>query len=150
MRSYHLTREQWIPKPLDEAFSFFAKPENLEEITPPFLRFRIVHAESPLHAGALIEYKLRVRGLPMRWVSEITEWQPPYQFVDTQLRGPYALWRHQHTFAAERGGTRITDNVEYALPFGFLGQIVHTLLVRKDVERIFDYRRRKLTKLLCE
>ncbi len=149
MRTYHLTREQWIPKPLDEAFAFFSRPENLEEITPPFLNFHIVRADEELHAGSLIEYRLRVRGLPMRWTSEITVWEPPYKFEDTQLRGPYALWRHQHTFvAAENGGTRIGDDVEYALPFGIFGQIVHAVLVRRDVEKIFEYRQKRLAELL--
>jgi len=149
MRCYRLRREQWIPKALDEAFAFFARPQNLEEITPPFLRFHIVRAEGELHEGSLIEYRLRMRGLPMRWVSEITEWEPPHKFVDTQLRGPYALWRHQHLFAAEGSGTRIMDDVEYALPFGIIGELAHTLLVRRDVERIFEYRRRKLEEMLA-
>jgi ligand-binding SRPBCC domain-containing protein len=148
MRTYRLTREQWLPKPLEETFTFFSRPENLEEITPPFLQFHLVRAERELQAGSLIEYRLRVRGVPMRWTSEITLWDPPYRFVDTQVRGPYALWRHQHIFVAENGGTRISDDVEYALPFGFVGQIAHALLVRRDVARIFDYRHQKLTVLL--
>jgi len=148
MRCYRLKRQQWIAKPLDEAFAFFARPQNLEEITPPFLRFHIVRAASDLHEGSRIEYRLRVRGLPMRWVSEITEWDPPHKFVDAQLRGPYAMWRHQHLFAAEGSGTRIMDDVEYALPFGIIGELAHTLLVRRDVERIFDFRRQRLEELL--
>jgi ligand-binding SRPBCC domain-containing protein len=107
-----------------------------------------VSADRELHEGSRIEYRLRVRGIPMRWASEITEWKPPYRFVDTQLRGPYALWRHQHTFAAERGGTRIGDEVEYAMPLGIAGVIAHALVVRRDVESIFDYRQRRLAELL--
>lgn len=148
MPAYRLTREQWIPQPLEEAFAFFSRPENLEEITPPFLNFHVVRAEKELHTGSLIEYRLRVRGIPMRWTSEITLWEPPSRFVDTQLRGPYALWRHQHTFVAENGGTRIGDDVEYALPFGVIGQMAHALMVRRDVEKIFDYRRQRLEELL--
>jgi len=148
MRSYHLTREQWIPKPLEDAFAFFSRPENLEEITPPFLNFHIVRTDKELHTGSLIEYRLRVRGIPMRWTSEITVWEPPNRFVDTQLRGPYALWRHQHTFVAENGGTRIGDDVEYALPFGVVGQIAHALMVRRDVEGIFEFRRQRLAELM--
>jgi ligand-binding SRPBCC domain-containing protein len=149
MRSYRLTREQWIPRALEEAFAFFSRPENLEEITPPFLNFHIVRAENELRTGSIIEYRLKVRGIPMRWTSEITVWEPPRRFVDTQLRGPYALWRHQHTFVAENGGTRIGDDVEYALPFGVVGQLVHALLVRRDVEQIFEYRKQRLGELLC-
>lgn len=148
MRCYRLTREQWIPKPLDEAFAFFARPENLEEITPPFLKFHIVQGERELHAGSLIHYRLRVHGLPMRWTSEITVWDPPHRFVDVQVKGPYALWQHQHEFAADGDGTRISDDVQYALPFGFLGQIAHAIMVRRDVEGIFEYRRKKMEELL--
>lgn len=146
--TYELIREQWIPQPLDTAFTFFSRPENLEKITPPWLGFHIVSADDQLHTSSLIEYKLRVRGLPMRWVSEITEWNPPYGFVDTQLRGPYALWRHEHSFAADNGGTRIRDRVRYALPFGVVGQLVHLLAVRRDVEGIFAFRQRRLNELL--
>lgn len=148
MPKYRLHREQWFPKPIDEAFAFFSRPENLEKITPPFLRFQVVRAESELHAGSQIEYRLRVRGFPMRWTSEISEWDPPHKFVDTQLRGPYALWHHQHIFIPDNGGTRIVDDVEYALPFGILGWLAHALLVRRDVEKIFDFRQRRLQELL--
>ena len=148
MRRYRLARSQWLPKSIEDAFAFFSRPENLEEITPPLLRFHIVRADRELHEGSRIEYQLRVRGVPMRWVSEITEWKPPYRFVDTQLRGPYALWRHQHTFTTERGGTRIGDEVEYAMPLGIAGVIAHALVVRRDVESIFDYRQRRLAELL--
>lgn len=148
MPTHRLTRQQWIPKSIDEAWAFFSRPENLEEITPPFLRFQIVSAERELRRGSRIEYRLRVRGIPMRWISEINEWEPPHRFVDTQLRGPYKLWRHQHIFVAENGGTRITDDVEYALPFGVLGRIAHALMVRRDVEGIFAFRQKKLAELL--
>jgi ligand-binding SRPBCC domain-containing protein len=148
MPSYRLHREQWFLRPIEDVFDFFSRPENLEEITPPFLRFQIVSAERELHPGSRIEYRLRVRGLPMRWVSEISEWDPPRKFADTQLRGPYAMWRHQHIFVPENGGTRIIDDVEYALPFGMIGRLVHALVVRRDVERIFDFRQRRLEELL--
>ena len=146
--SYQLIREQWIPKPIDEAFAFFSCPDNLEKITPPFLGFHILRADKQLHTGSLIEYKLHVRGLSMKWLTEITVWEPPYRFVDNQLKGPYKLWLHEHTFTAENGGTRIGDRVDYALPFGILGQMVHALMVRKDVETIFRYRQKRLEELL--
>jgi len=148
MRTYRLARTQWFPTKIDDAFAFFSRPENLEQITPSFLRFHVVHADHELRQGSLIEYRLRMHGIPMRWISEITEWEQPRRFVDTQVRGPYSLWRHQHTFVAERGGTRIDDEVEYTLPFGALGRIVHALLVRRDVESIFAFRQRRLAELL--
>ncbi len=148
-RTYQLNREQWIPKPIDEAFAFFSRPENLEEITPPWLGFHIVRSDKQLHAGSLIHYKLRIHGLPMRWTSEITAWEPPYRFVDTQLRGPYKRWRHEHTFSEQNDGTLIRDHVDYALPLGILGEIAHTLMVRREVETIFKFRRQRLEQLLA-
>lgn len=147
-RTYRLIREQWLPTPIDEAFAFFSRPENLEEITPPWLGFRIVKTDQQLHTGSLIEYKLRVRGFPMRWSSEIAVWEPPYRFVDNQLRGPYRVWYHEHTFASENGGTRIGDHVDYALPFGIIGEVAHTVMVRRDVENIFKFRKQRLEELL--
>jgi len=146
--NHRLIRQQWIPRPLEETFAFFAKPENLQEITPPFLQFRIARAEPELHAGSLIDYRLRIHGFPVRWTSEIAVWEPPHRFIDTQVRGPYALWQHQHGFAALGDGTLISDEVHYALPLGFLGEIARVLMVRRDVEQIFEYRRKKLEELL--
>jgi ligand-binding SRPBCC domain-containing protein len=146
--SYELNSEQWIPQPLEETFAFFSRPENLQEITPEWLDFHIVRVESELHTGSLVEYRLRWHGIPMRWTSEITDWNPPHRFIDDQLRGPYALWHHEHEFVAEDGGTRILDHVKYALPFGIFGRLAHRLMTRRDVEAIFEYRRRRLTELL--
>ena len=146
--TYQLIREQWLPKPIEEAFAFFSRPENLEEITPPLLGFHIIHAEKELHAGSLIEYRLRIRGLPMHWLTEIEVWEPPYRFVDNQLRGPYKRWHHEHRFAEKDGGTLISDCVEYELPFGILGQIAHAVMVRRDVESIFEFRQKRLEELL--
>lgn len=148
-RTYQLIREQWIPKPIDEAFAFFSRPENLEEITPPWLGFHIVRTDKPLHAGSLINYKLRIHGLPMRWTSEISVWEPPYRFVDNQVRGPYKLWHHEHSFTEQNGGTLIRDHVDYALPFGIFGEIAHALMVRRDVETIFKFRQQRLEQLLA-
>ena len=149
MHTYELNSEQWVPRALEETFAFFSRPENLQQITPPWLDFHILRVESELHPGSLIEYRLKVHGIPMRWVSEITDWSPPHRFVDTQLRGPYALWHHEHTFASEGGGTRISDRVTYALPFGVLGRLAHRLITRRDVEAIFAFRRQRLTELLA-
>ena len=120
-RTYQLIREQWVPQPLEEAFAFFSRPENLQAITPGWLDFRIYRVENELHTGSLIEYRLRWHGIPMRWTSEITDWSPPDRFIDNQIRGPYARWHHEHRFTAENGGTRIRDEVQYALPFGIAG-----------------------------
>lgn len=147
--TYRLSREQWIPKSIEEAFAFFSRPENLEEITPPWLGFHIVRTDRQLQAGSLINYRLRIHGLPMRWTSEITVWEPPYRFVDMQLSGPYKLWRHEHSFREHNGGTLIRDRVDYALPFGMIGEIAHALMVRRDVENIFEFRRERLQQLLA-
>lgn len=146
--TYQLTREQWVLQPLEEAFAFFSRPENLQEITPGWLDFHIVRVDQPLHTGSLIEYRLRWHGIPMRWTSEITDWSPPQRFIDNQIRGPYALWHHQHGFTAENGGTRIRDQVQYALPFGIGGRLAHWLRAGRDGEAIFDFRRQRLEELL--
>lgn len=141
MEPYVLKREQFIPKPLDEVFDFFSKPDNLERITPPHLSFRIITPPPvTMREGALFDYVIRLRGLPMRWTTLITDFDPPHRFVDVQLRGPYSFWHHTHTFEAVEGGTRIGDEVRYLLPFGPLGTLVHGIFVRRDVEQIFAYR----------
>jgi ligand-binding SRPBCC domain-containing protein len=122
-------------------FGFFSRAENLEAITPEWLRFRVMSVvPERVQRGTLIEYKLRLHGLPLRWTSQIVEWNPPHKFVDLQLQGPYKLWRHTHLFTAEGENTRIHDEVLYSLPLGPLGRMVHTLLVRRDVENIFAFR----------
>mgnify|MGYP003347335723 FL=1 len=125
----------------EEVFEFFSAARNLEQITPPLLKFEVLTPEPiPMGEGTLIDYRLRVHGLPLRWRTKITRWNPPYQFADIQLKGPYKLWDHTHTFLEENGGTRMIDEVVYELPFGPLGDIVHALSVRRDVEEIFRYR----------
>ncbi|SRR5581483_1349690 len=140
MHSYILKREQWLPRPVVEVFAFFSRPENLQVLTPPWLDFRIVESPESLAKGSLIRYRLRLRGFPIRWTTEITEWKPPFRFVDLQLSGPYRLWNHEHDFVEERGGTRICDRVTYALPFGIIGRLAHGAFVEADVQRIFDFR----------
>lgn len=147
-RFHTLRREQWIPRPLDEVFAFFADAHNLETITPPFLGFRILSVSSEsIVRGTLIRYRLRLHGLPIHWLTEIRKWDPPHSFVDVQRSGPYKLWHHTHTFEARDGGTQMSDVVRYVLPFGPLGELVHALKVRGDVGRIFDYRRQKVQEL---
>jgi ligand-binding SRPBCC domain-containing protein len=146
-KTYTLSRTAWVPRPLDAIFDFFSQAGNLQTLTPPFLNFKITDVPPKLRAGALIRYSLRVHGVPVRWVTEITEWNPPHRFVDIQLSGPYKLWRHTHSFVAENGGTTLKDEVQYGLPFGPIGSIVHWAVVERDVNAIFDYRGEKMREL---
>jgi hypothetical protein len=135
----------WLPRPRAEVFAFFADAGNLERLTPPWLRFRILTAAPiAMRPGALIDYRLRIHGVPVRWRTEIRVWEPPARFVDVQVRGPYRLWHHTHTFEEHDGGTLCGDRVRYAVPGG---AVVDRLLVRGDVERIFAFRRAVLLEL---
>jgi hypothetical protein len=136
-----LERELVVARSLDEAFAFFSDPWNLEAITPPWLRFRIVDAPQRLAAGAHIEYRLSLFRIPIRWRSEIIEWRPPHGFTDVARRGPFRLWIHHHELEPVAGGTRIRDRVHYRAPVG-------DALVRRWLDRIFDYRTRRLAELL--
>ena len=136
-----LRREQRLHRPREAVFAFFADPRNLEAVTPPLLRFRVVTPEPiVMGAGTLIRYRLRVHGVSLSWLTEITRWEPPYAFVDEQREGPYALWHHTHTFQADGDDTIMRDVVRYRIGFGPLGALAHALTVRRDLERIFDYR----------
>lgn len=136
-----LERDQWIPAPVAEVWDFFSDPANLARITPGGLRFRVVgDPPRPLSSGARIEYRIRWAALTLRWVTRISRWEPGRLFEDVQERGPYRRWVHTHRFSPERGGTRMRDRVEYALPFGPLGRLAHRLVVRRQLARIFDHR----------
>ncbi len=148
---YLLEREQWIPAPTDELFAFFSDARNLEAITPPWLEFSVLTpGRIRMGTGALISYRLRWHGVPLRWETEITQWDPPYAFEDVQLSGPYRMWRHTHRFEAADGGTQMTDSVRYALPFGSLGRVAHAVAVRRNVEQIFEYRQDRIRALFGE
>ena len=136
-------RQQLLARPPQAIFPFFGDALNLEAITPPWLGFRVTTPQPiEMTPGALIDYRLRLRGVPLRWRTTIAVWDPPRRFVDVQLSGPYRMWHHTHDFEPTAdGGTLMTDMVRYALPFGPLGEIAHRLLVRRDLERIFDFRR---------
>ena len=142
MRVHVLQREQHLDGTPEEVFPFFADAHNLERITPPLLSFRVITpGPIEMHVGTLIEYRLRVHRVPIRWLTSIQAWNPPHRFVDMQLKGPYALWHHTHTFApADDGGTTMTDTVRYTIGFGPLGELAHRLTVGRDVEEIFRYR----------
>ncbi len=135
-------RELTVRQPVDEVFAFFADACNLNIITPPWIGFTILTpAPIAMRRGARIDYRIRIRGVPVSWNTVITEWEPPYRFVDLQLKGPYRWWHHEHRFEACAEGTRIIDEVEFLAP---LHWVTHPLFVSRDVERIFDYRSRAL------
>ena len=147
MKEFAFHTELWLPRPRDEVFAYFSGAHNLQAITPPWLKFEVLTpAPIDLKPGALIDYRIRVHGLPIRWRTEITEWNPPHRFVDVQLHGPYTLWHHTHAFEERDGGTLCTDAVRYR-PRG--GVLMNWLFVRRDVERIFAYRRERLLELFA-
>ena len=142
MKVHVYDSELWLPKPVEEVFAFFADASNLQLLTPDWVNFEIL---TPLpiamHAGTVIDYKLRIRGIQLRWHTEITVWEAPHRFVDEQKRGPYRQWIHEHRFESRDGGTMCTDHVQYAV---FGGELINRLFVWRDVERIFNFRRAKL------
>ena len=132
----------WLPVRRSEVFEFFADAMRLESITPAWLHFQVLTpAPIPMAPGALIDYRLRLHGLPIHWQTEIAAWDPPHKFVDRQRVGPYLGWEHLHTFADQQGGTLVEDRVEYRVPGGWL---VDRLLVRRDLRRIFEFRLERL------
>ena len=134
---------------MEQVFAFFADARNLEALTPPWLNFRILTAGPiEMRPGAVIDYEISWRFLRMRWKTEIAEWRAHRYFVDVQTKGPYRSWHHTHAFAADGGGTRIRDTVRYEMPFGVLGRAAHRVRVRRDLERIFDYRAEKVRERL--
>jgi len=143
MNIYSLSREQFLPISLDEAWKFFSDPGNLAKITPTSMSFEVVTQlnGAPIYKGMRIEYRIRpVLSIPMKWVTIIGEVKDNELFVDTQKEGPYALWEHTHTFKEVDGGVHMTDEVKYALPLGVLGTIAHGLFVKKKLKDIFDFR----------
>lgn len=144
---YLLRAECIVPRSLEEVFAFFSDAANLERLTPAWIKFKIL-TPTPIamHVGQLIDYRLRIRGLPLPWQSEITAWEPPYRFVDEERRGPYTFWRHEHRFEPVPGGTRVVDEVAYGVPGG---RLVHWLLVGRDVRRIFTYRQAALEQIFA-
>ncbi len=149
-RIHHLYREQLVSRPLDEVFGFFARAGNLERITPPWLAFSLSTPEPDQMAiGTLLEYRLKLHRIPLRWISRIDRWEPGRAFEDVQVKGPYRLWHHRHEFRAAGGGTLVTDHVRYSLPFGPLGEAAHAALVERDLARIFAFRYAAVKELLA-
>jgi ligand-binding SRPBCC domain-containing protein len=137
-----LRAELLLPRPISEIFLFFAQARNLETLTPPWLKFEVLTPEPiTMRAGLTIDYRIRIHGLPVRWRTEIAAWEPPHRFIDVQLRGPYRLWHHTHTFEERGGATLCRDEVRY-WPMG--GALIDRLFVSRDVRAIFEFRRRKL------
>jgi ligand-binding SRPBCC domain-containing protein len=151
MRSpvHQLEREQLVGTRVHEVFAFFSEARNLERITPSWLRFELLTPGAiAMRPGTLIDYRLRLHGLPLRWTSRIEEWEAGRGFVDRQVRGPYRLWHHRHEFVPCGRATVVRDRVRYALPLGPLGRVAEAVLVRRDLERIFDFRREAVGRLL--
>lgn len=148
MKTYTFETQTILTKSLQEVFPFFANAENLDAVTPPWLKFEIL---TPLpiemKVGTKVDYRLRLHGIPIRWRSEITEWDPPHKFTDVQLKGPYRFWKHEHFFVSEGNQTRMIDRVEYDVPGWIFAPIVHSLFVKLDLERIFDYREKKFLEI---
>ena len=148
MKVFTLERELVVPQPIEDVFPFFADAHNLEVLTPEFLNFSILTpAPIDMFEGQLIDYRIKLHGIPIRWRTRIAAWEPPYRFVDEQIKGPYRLWRHEHTFEAHPdGGSLLRDRVEYAM---WGGALIHSLFVKKDLERIFDHRHQVMRERFC-
>jgi ligand-binding SRPBCC domain-containing protein len=149
MTARRLEREQLVPRPVTDVFAFFSQAHNLERITPPWLRFEVLTPDAiAMAAGTLIEYRLRLHGVCLRWISRIEEWDTDRAFVDRQVRGPYRFWHHRHEFLPHTDGTVVRDRVHYALPLGRLGDLAHAAFVQRDLDQIFDFRRDAVRRLL--
>jgi ligand-binding SRPBCC domain-containing protein len=150
MKTYSIKRVQKLPTTIDKAWDFFSRAENLSLITPRDMNFKILHRSGGDHlfAGQMIHYTVCVLpGLPVNWLTEITNVQRPYCFVDEQRKGPYKIWRHMHAFKEINDGIEMTDEVNYAIPFGFIGRLANDMFVERRVNAIFDYRFKALEQL---
>lgn len=144
---YRLRYEQVLNTSISEAWTFFSRADNLEKITPSYMRFDITSpmTDQPIYAGEIITYTIHpVLGIPLSWMTEITHVKDGVYFVDEQRKGPYGLWHHQHHFEEVEEGVKMTDIVHYSLPLGILGRVAHALFVRRQLEGIFTYRRKKI------
>lgn len=152
MKVYTLKRKQFLAVSIDEAWNYFSSPANLSKITPDKLGFEVITNHSAkMYPGMIIQYFVKpLLNIRIRWVTEITHVNQPYFFVDEQRCGPYKLWHHQHKFTEVEGGVMMEDEVNYSLPFGFLGRIIHSLLVKSDLNYIFEYRKSILKTIFPE
>jgi ligand-binding SRPBCC domain-containing protein len=154
MKVYHLYQKQFLPLTLEEAWHFFSHPENLLKITPPDRKFKMLYRSgdtSGMYAGQIMTYSLKVFPFVyVLWVTEITHYKPMEYFVDDQIKGPYAMWHHQHRFKAVAGGVEMTDEINYAVPFGFIGRIANSLFIAKQLSDVFKFRHNALEKMFLE
>ena len=152
MKEFHLERSIVVKRSLAEVYEFFSDPANLQELTPPWLDFRVVGSSTAgVEVGTTIDYRLKVRGLPIRWRSLISAWDPPRSFVDEQVKGPYRMWHHTHTFEEVDDGVRVGDFVRYAVPGCLLFEgLVERMLVGPDVRLIFDYRMERMGEIFSD
>jgi len=150
MKTYSFETQTKLNKPLREVFPFFANAENLNAVTPPWLKFEIL---TPLpiemKVGIIVDYQIHLHGIPIRWRSKITEWDPPRKFTDVQIKGPYCFWMHEHFFIAEGDQTRMIDRVEYAVPGWLFAPLIHSLFVKRDLAKIFQYREQRFLEIFC-
>jgi uncharacterized protein len=149
MADYIVESRMWLPKPRVDVFAFFTDPANLSRLSPPWLGVRPVGPPQALAAGAWFDLTIAWRGVPFRWRTFIREYDPPFRFLDVQVRGPYARWEHRHLFLAEANGTTVEDRIVYRLPLGALGRLAHTLVVRQQLQAVWRVRRQKISELLA-
>jgi ligand-binding SRPBCC domain-containing protein len=149
MADYIVESRMWLPKPRAEVFAFFADPANLVRVASPSLGLRLLGPPPVMTAGATFDLQLRWLGIPLRWRAFVREYDPPVRFLDVQLNGPYARWEHRHIFLSEADGTTVEDRIVYRLPLGALGKLAHALFVHRQLEAMWNYRRRKISELLA-
>ena len=149
MKTFQLIKTQVINSPMDDVFDFFSKPENLKTITPAKLSFNIL-TPTPIvmEKGTVIDYTIRLFLIPIHWRTLITKYNPPYEFVDEQIKGPYNFWHHTHKFKKVDGGVEISDKVIYSIPMGIIGRVLHYLWIKRDLEKIFSHRKEVIENIL--
>lgn len=148
MKTYFFKQEIHIPQPLETVFQFFSNAENLNRLTPPHLDFKILtRLPIIMTKGTLIDYQLKIYHFPVKWKTEITVWEPSYRFIDSQIKGPYKKWIHEHKFETVGDNTKMTDTVEYAIPGGIFSPAINNVFVRRDIQKIFDFREEQLLKI---
>ena len=148
MADHLLESRVWVGRPRADVFAFFADPGTLSRLVPPSLGVRLVTSAPALTTGAVIEYRLRWLGVPLRWQAFVREYDPPFRFLDVQLRGPYARWEHRHLFLEDEGGTVVEDRIVYRLPLGLIGRAVHAVVVERQIHAAWAFRTRRLAELL--
>ena len=149
MKTFQLNKTQVINDSIDNVFDFFSKPENLKIITPEKLSFNILTpAPIDMNKGTVIDYTIRLFGIPVHWRTLITKYNPPYEFVDEQIKGPYNFWHHTHKFKKVDGGVEISDRVIYSIPMGIIGSVLHFIWIKRDLEKIFLHRKEVIENIL--